>query len=246
PHIMSNNREQCLNFGLFWLDNKINCRQWEGAAVLPEKLICMEHLYITMSYPPPLEEQDSLASHNGLQSEITAGLLVHLDLDTSTPDTYHPPPAPLPYDLVFGCPVSTDSESSKEETISCSSFKTSATCVDLEDGDYKANANSLDVSSKMLELSKPQDLNILPKEEEDACPICLEGAIPFLPFEINALVGIFLMIHTYLHAEYDSENPKFVMKCEHYFHLSCILEWMERSDACPICDQEMVFDQTSN
>ncbi|XP_030489968.1 probable E3 ubiquitin-protein ligase RHB1A isoform X2 [Cannabis sativa] len=171
-------------------------------------------------YPPPLEEQDSLASHNGLQSEITAGLLVHLDLDTSTPDTYHPPPAPLPYDLVFGCPVSTDSESSKEETISCSSFKTSATCVDLEDADCKANANSLDVSSKMLELSKPQDLNILPKEEEDACPICLE--------------------------EYDSENPKFVMKCEHYFHLSCILEWMERSDACPICDQEMVFDQTSN
>ncbi|KAL8200919.1 hypothetical protein R6Q57_012258 [Mikania cordata] len=39
--------------------------------------------------------------------------------------------------------------------------------------------------------------------------------------------------------EYDEENPKIITKCEHHFHLSCILEWMERSDTCPVCDQEM-------
>ncbi|PON92116.1 43kDa postsynaptic protein [Trema orientale] len=207
------------------------------------------HLHGTPVYyycPPPLEQQESLTSHNDLQSELTAGLLVHLQLDTSTPDTYQPPPAPLPYDVVFGCLGSTDSESSREETISCSSFKTSATCVDLEESDCKANGNSLDVSSKMLEISKPHELNVLPKEEEDCCPICLEGAIRSLPFGTSARTGTFLMIHKFLHADYDAENPKFVMKCEHYFHLSCILEWMERSYACPICDQEMVLDQTSN
>lgn len=192
--------------------------------------------------PPPLEEQESLTSQNGLQSELTAGLLVHLNLDTSTPDTYQPPPAPLPYDLVFGCPGSTDSESSREETISCSSFKTSATCADLDESDCKAHGHSLDVSSKMLDLSKPHEVNVLPKEEEDVCPICLEGAIPSLPFGTNALNG-FVMIYISLHAEYNVENPKFVMKCEHYFHLSCILEWMERSDACPICDQVCLLEQ---
>lgn len=41
----------------------------------------------------------------------------------------------------------------------------------------------------------------------------------------------------YLNAEYERENPEFTTKCGHHYHLSCILEWMERSDACPICDQ---------
>lgn len=26
-------------------------------------------------------------------------------------------------------------------------------------------------------------------------------------------------------------------KCEHHFHLCCILEWMERSETCPVCDK---------
>ncbi|KAL5572902.1 hypothetical protein UlMin_022499 [Ulmus minor] len=180
------------------------------------------HLHGTPLYyycPPVLDEQDSLTSHNGAASEMTAGLLVHLNLDTSTPDTYQPPPAPLPYDVVFGCPVSTDSESSKE-SISCSSFKTSATCVDIEDSDCKAHGISMEVLPKMLELSKTDELDVLATEDEDVCPICLE--------------------------EYDADNPKFILKCEHCFHLSCVLEWMERSDACPLCDQEMVFDQASN
>lgn len=38
-------------------------------------------------------------------------------------------------------------------------------------------------------------------------------------------------------AGYDEENPKILTKCDHHFHLSCMLEWMERSDICPLCDQ---------
>lgn len=42
-------------------------------------------------------------------------------------------------------------------------------------------------------------------------------------------------------ADYVAENPNIITGCEHHFHLSCILEWMERSDACPICDQVSGF-----
>ncbi|XP_066332926.1 probable E3 ubiquitin-protein ligase RHB1A [Miscanthus floridulus] len=54
-------------------------------------------------------------------------------------------------------------------------------------------------------------------DEEDVCPICLE--------------------------EYDEENPRSVTKCEHHFHLCCILEWMERSETCPVCDQVTLIDE---
>lgn len=146
------------------------------AASLGVNMLFLKRLFFLLQCPPASEEHEALTSHNGVRSELTAGFLVHLDLDTSTPDTYQPPPAPLPYDVVFGCRGSTDSGSSREEeAISCSSFKTSAACVELEESDCKAHGNSLDVLPKMLELSKPCELNVLPKEEEDDCPICLEG-----------------------------------------------------------------------
>nr|AAF02127.1 unknown protein [Arabidopsis thaliana] len=55
-------------------------------------------------------------------------------------------------------------------------------------------------------------------EDEDVCPTCLE--------------------------EYTSENPKIVTKCSHHFHLSCIYEWMERSENCPVCGKVMEFNET--
>ncbi|KAF7826076.1 putative E3 ubiquitin-protein ligase RHB1A [Senna tora] len=169
--------------------------------------------------PPALEERESLTSNDGTAASLTAGLLVGLDLQGSTPDTYRPPPTPLPYNMVLGCPASTDSESGRE-TISGSSFATLLTCEDIEDSDCKVQANSAPLSPRKLELSKSNESHVLMTEEEDCCPICLE--------------------------EYDVENPKTLTRCEHHFHLSCILEWMERSDSCPICDQEMIFDQRLN
>ncbi|XP_024005541.1 E3 ubiquitin-protein ligase ATL6 [Eutrema salsugineum] len=61
------------------------------------------------------------------------------------------------------------------------------------------------------------DLKKKDRETIDECPICLE--------------------------EYESENPKLLTKCGHDFHLACILEWMERSEACPVCDKELVLNQ---
>ncbi|KAK4268815.1 hypothetical protein QN277_022051 [Acacia crassicarpa] len=175
------------------------------------------HLHGTAVYyycPPALEERESLTSNDGTAASLGAGLLASSNLETSTPDTYQPPPAPLPYDVVFG-PISTDSESGRK-TVSGSSFETLITSEDLEELDCKAQANSDLLSPKKKELSKANECHLLMTEEEEACPICLE--------------------------EYEVENPKTLTKCEHHFHLSCILEWMERSDTCPICDQEMIFE----
>ncbi|CAN8325686.1 unnamed protein product [Cochlearia groenlandica] len=56
------------------------------------------------------------------------------------------------------------------------------------------------------------------QETIDECPICLE--------------------------EYESENPRLLTKCGHDYHLACILEWMERSEACPVCDKELVLNES--
>jgi hypothetical protein len=127
--------------------------------------------------PPILEEHESLTSHAGAVSALTAEFLVDFGLDASTPDTYRAPPAPLPYDLVLGCPQSIESKSARE-TISGSSFETLTTCEDLEESDCKAQANSLCVSPRKLEVPNLNEPNVTVGEEEDVCPICLEGALP--------------------------------------------------------------------
>lgn len=168
--------------------------------------------------PPVLEEHESLTSNDAAATALTARFLVELNLETSIPDTYRSPPAPLPYDVVFGHLQSTDSESVRE-TLS-GSFETLPSCEDLKESDPKMQLASLLALTNKSEVSKTTEANISAMEEEDVCPICLD--------------------------EYNAENPKDITKCEHHFHLSCILEWMERSDSCPICDQEMIFDPTFN
>ncbi|OIS95895.1 PREDICTED: E3 ubiquitin-protein ligase At3g02290-like [Nicotiana attenuata] len=56
-------------------------------------------------------------------------------------------------------------------------------------------------------------------EDEDVCPTCLE--------------------------EYTPENPKILTKCSHHYHLSCIYEWQERSEKCPVCGKLMQFEETN-
>ncbi|MQM01628.1 hypothetical protein Taro_034389, partial [Colocasia esculenta] len=41
--------------------------------------------------------------------------------------------------------------------------------------------------------------------------------------------------------EYIAENPRITMQCSHHFHLGCIYEWMERSEACPVCGKVAFF-----
>ncbi|XP_055962226.1 probable E3 ubiquitin-protein ligase RHB1A [Mercurialis annua] len=143
---------------------------------------------LLLQCPPVVEEHETLTSHSGVASAFTAGLLAELNLNTSTPDAFRAPPAPLPYDVVLGCQRSSNSESFRE-TISSGSFETLATYEDLEDPDCKALPSSLPLSPKKPEISEASENAVSASEEEDACPICPE--------------------------EYDSQNPRFLTKCEH-------------------------------
>lgn len=183
-------------------------------------------------YPIASEERQPLSSNSGAVSVLSTGLLVDTNLETSIPDTYRPPPAPIPYDVHAGNPRSpinnretsgvkqesppqtNNSEAVGEITISNNGESETVTkdCKELTNIELVAAKEVDDDLDKSGELKKPSG-PILPPEE---CPTCLE--------------------------EYDEENPKIVTKCEHHFHLSCILEWMERSDTCPVCDQEMIIN----
>ncbi|KAM0010413.1 putative transcription factor C2H2 family [Helianthus debilis subsp. tardiflorus] len=61
------------------------------------------------------------------------------------------------------------------------------------------------------------NVNTISVDDEDVCPICLE--------------------------EYTFENPRIITKCLHHYHLSCIYEWNERSETCPVCSKLMVFEE---
>lgn len=52
-----------------------------------------------------LEEQEPLSSIFDGSSPASAIVAVDTNLDTSTPDTYRAPPAPLPYDVVLAVPT---------------------------------------------------------------------------------------------------------------------------------------------
>ncbi|KAM6556696.1 hypothetical protein CsatB_003715 [Cannabis sativa] len=186
-------------------------------------------------YPRTSEEHLPLSSHRNPTSTLSTGLLVDTNLDTSSPDTYRPPPAPVPYDVPLGRSnsppgaqeICSDKNGAVAQSTNSDSFQEAAggngqdrspKCEDLKDSDGKAQSLFEVETAKDLEveLSKSVESVVLTAEEEDGCPICLE--------------------------EYDKENPKLNTKCEHHFHLACILEWMERSETCPVCDQEMIFD----
>ncbi|XP_076956474.1 putative E3 ubiquitin-protein ligase RHB1A [Bidens hawaiensis] len=154
--------------------------------------------------PPALEEQESTTPR---ESSFSTRLLIDVNLDTSTPDTYRSPPTPIPFDVVLGIPQSTNTGSDDQAY-------QKLTLVKVKIFDHAAESNTPIVESPKKVTSKSLDCSTT--EEEDICPTCFE--------------------------EYDSENPKIVTKCNHEFHLSCILEWMERSQTCPICNKEMHFE----
>ncbi|XP_073130490.1 probable E3 ubiquitin-protein ligase RHB1A [Henckelia pumila] len=186
---------------------------------------------------PVSEEHEPLSSHHATISALSTGLLVDTNLDTAVPDTYRPPPAPLPYETNVGYPptpsIDQQSSGNKNETALQSTNTVGdnnsdsildAKLKNLESDEKMETHIDLTASKEMEdnnsdELKKSSEPFVPPlQEEEDVCPTCLE--------------------------EYDVENPKIITKCDHHFHLACILEWMERSDTCPVCDQEMVFSPT--
>ncbi|XP_008675700.1 probable E3 ubiquitin-protein ligase RHB1A isoform X5 [Zea mays] len=154
-----------------------------------------------------LEEQEPLSSIFDGSSPASAIVAVDTNLDTSTPDTYRAPPAPLPYDVILAVPNNPGFGNS----------------VGLEKPDTKSKTDDQqesinDQESLKVDESCKKSVTEDKADEEDVCPICLE--------------------------EYDEENPRSITKCEHHFHLCCILEWMERKDTCPVCDQPVLLQIT--
>ncbi|KAA3449421.1 E3 ubiquitin-protein ligase isoform X1 [Gossypium australe] len=180
-------------------------------------------------YPTASDERVPLSSHGVAASALSTGLLVDTNLEVSVPDAYRPPPAPVPFDAILGPPqtpsvaqirssksdeaVQSTNVDSGQETVAANTRETCTKSEDTKGLGCKEQSDTEIESPKELEveLSKPVEPVVSTKEEEDVCPTCLE--------------------------EYDAENPKIITKCEHHFHLACILEWMERSDTCPVCDK---------
>lgn len=128
-----------------------------------------------------MEEHEPLSSTNhGTLSVISSGLLVNTNPDTSPPNTYQAPPAPLPYDLGLtssqALARAVDSCGSKNDHIQLANSQTTGETNDtIKTSDCKnktdCEQNSLWITED--EVSKP----IISPTEEDVCPICLEGSI---------------------------------------------------------------------
>ncbi|KAL3635590.1 hypothetical protein CASFOL_020137 [Castilleja foliolosa] len=191
----------------------------------------------TYFHNPVSEEREPLSSSNhAIVSPHPAGLLVDTNLDTSVPDTYRPPPAPIPYDTYAGHPLT---PSRNREAICDKAEVILQTTNTLSVGDVNSGC-TLDTKVKDVECDEKSSLNIelaasedVEDEESDDLKKSIQPMVPPLLDEEDVCPTCF--------EEYDEENPKMVTKCEHHFHLACILEWMERSDTCPVCDQEMIF-----
>ena len=113
-----------------------------------------------------------MTSHDSAATVLPTGFLVDLNLDMSTPDTYRPPPAPIPYDVVMGHPESIDSESPRE-TFDGSGNENFSAYLDLKESGYRTETSFILPSRKKFEL----ELNEPASEEEDVCPTCLEGIL---------------------------------------------------------------------
>ncbi|KAK8956651.1 E3 ubiquitin-protein ligase [Platanthera zijinensis] len=184
--------------------------------------------------PEDLEENGTLSSARGPPPVVPA-LLVNPDLVTCQEPTIQPPREDLSY--TQSNTESTENYANKNEhnqptdtvpegNADMVGFTGSDSYDVLKGLEYKSLSDFVTGSPNVKEkLSKLDNSVVLVPDEEDVCPTCLE--------------------------EYDAENPRIITKCQHHFHLSCILEWFERSNTCAICDRIMeidnmaVFDQSS-
>lgn len=57
-----------------------------------------------LQYPTVPEEREPLSSHHVTAAAFSTALLVDTNLDASSPDTYRPPPMPMPYETYVGRP----------------------------------------------------------------------------------------------------------------------------------------------
>lgn len=123
-----------------------------------------------------------MSSHTGTGTVLSTGFLVDPNLETSIPDTYRPPPAPIPYDANLGRPRTVSANQSVEESNTGVSYESTPNILNKSDVKVQSDA-ALDSSKEVEdELEKSGELkksnepivSVL-EEEEECCPTCLEG-----------------------------------------------------------------------
>lgn len=154
----------------------------------------------SQQYPRASDEHVPLSSHQGAPTAFSGRLLVDTNLDTSSPDTYTPPPAPIPFNVTLDAtqtaPVTQEicdknnTNSNSVQEPSGDNHGTSPKSEELKESECKGQADleldsAKDSEIELSKLGEPIDL----VEEEDGCPICLEGDVAtlYLFSEINYL-----------------------------------------------------------
>lgn len=145
-------------------------------------------------YPAGSEERQPLSSGGGAASAFPTGLLVDTNLDTSIPDTYRHPPAPLPYDANVGnlqgllnnregsankcdAPVQTNNSDPVGEIKISNSGENGVHEAIKSDGKERTNDELVAPKEVDTELENSGELkkSSAPFVAPEECPTCLEG-----------------------------------------------------------------------
>ena len=144
-----------------------------------------------MQCPQELEENEPLSTSHLTSTAVPVGL-VDTNLDTSSPDTYRAPPAPVPYDVGLACsqtvPGNTEDCGNKTDHVqSTDSLPAGGPDEDLKGLKCKSKSDSVHDSPKVKEdeICKLKDTKSPVTDEEDVCPTCLEG----IDFSHHLFVG---------------------------------------------------------
>ncbi|XP_051119584.1 E3 ubiquitin-protein ligase At3g02290-like isoform X1 [Andrographis paniculata] len=145
-------------------------------------------------------------------------------VDNPLPPSYVSPPMPLPFDAYEVRRASPSGNQAGSTALQPSSTQAAAGDSNADrtlqarlkqplESDEGGETNaaheaSLDVEDENRKSGESSTLPVF-DDEEDVCPICLE--------------------------EYDEQNPKNMTDCDHHYHLSCILQWKEKNNTCPVC-----------
>ncbi|KAG0622025.1 hypothetical protein M758_3G065500 [Ceratodon purpureus] len=204
---------------------------------------CMRWLFNTQHYSTNFDEVDHQENAFPIQVSTSGGAGSlggsNLDSSSSSLEVFQAPPTPLPYDsdpryLRIGRDglISRRDKSGMSHLGEAHPLRHSnsdgggGTALQRRFGngggvDLEEQSQGLKLVEKNALSSKAfprveSSLSML--DDDDVCPTCLDG--------------------------YTEENPRITTACGHNFHLSCIYEWMERSKRCPLCDKEMVFNES--
>lgn len=132
-----------------------------------------------------------LRSLHGTTTAPSQGLLVDTNLDTSIPDTYRSPPAPLPYNVVVGHPLTplrvkkaTGSKSDEMSKTANYGSNGDAAADDNDPHDKSIKCEDLKLSNckeqSDFDIEKEVELEIDSLKSAEECPTCLEGNDTYL------------------------------------------------------------------